>query len=202
MLTSRPAAPAEPSGVDRRAFPRLAVDLPVRVVSAEHVSDGRTVDASERGLLVDLAEPFTMLARRVQVEVELPNEGWTGIEADVVRREAVSEGRVLVALRLHDPEAETEAPRPRKRRSRAKPKPPRPREVVEAELRGLGGLAYEQALLAPEAEPSESIIAWVNALAAELGEGPIPMAATNRGLMGELVRLHRRLAARGAEGGR
>ena len=195
MLTSRVPPSGTDPAVERRSFPRLAVDLPVRVVSAEHVSEGRTIDASERGLLVDLAGPFTMLARRVTVELELPEGGWMTLVAEVVRREAGDHDRWLVALRLADPEAEAVMPRPRRRRSRAKPKPPRPRAVIEAELRGLGGLVYEQALLAPGAEPGESVITWVNQLAGELGAGPVAIAPTNRELMAELVALHRRVAA-------
>ena len=41
-------------------------------------------------------------------------------------------------------------PAPPRRRSRAKPKPPRPRIVVMSDLRALGGLLYEQAVLDAE----------------------------------------------------
>lgn len=86
----------------------------------------------------------------------------------------------------------TTAPR---RRSRAKPKPPRPRIVVISELRGLGGLVLEQALLDRSAEPQVSLVAWANRLAMELDvEGP-GAPANYRDLMQSIVEINRRAAA-------
>lgn len=82
-----------------------------------------------------------------------------------------------------------------RRRSRAKPKPPRPRLVIVSELRGLGGVVLEQALLDPRATPQPSLVAWANRLAAELdvlGPGSPP---TYRALMKEIVEVHRRAEA-------
>ena len=84
---------------------------------------------------------------------------------------------------------------PSRRRSRAKPKPPRPRLVVISELRGLGGLVLEQALLDGSAEPQASLVAWANRLAMELdvdGPGTPP---TYRDLMQCIVAINRRAAA-------
>ena len=60
------------------------------------------------------------------------------------------------------------ATRTRSRR-RAKPRPPRPRPVLMAELRGLGGLVLEQALMDASAQPVTSILEWADQLAGELG---------------------------------
>lgn len=82
-----------------------------------------------------------------------------------------------------------------RRRSRAKPKPPRPRLVIVSELRGLGGVVLEQALLDARATPQPSLVAWANRLAAELdvlGPGNPP---TYRALMKEIVEVHRRAEA-------
>lgn len=82
-----------------------------------------------------------------------------------------------------------------RRRSRAKPKPPRPRLVVVSELRGLGGVVLEQALLDARATPQASLVAWANRLASELdvvGPGNPP---TYRALMKAVVEVHRRAEA-------
>jgi hypothetical protein len=84
---------------------------------------------------------------------------------------------------------------PPKRRSRAKPKPARPRIVVVSELRGLGGLVLEQALLDGAAEPQPSLVAWANRLAAELDVTGIGCPADYRELMREIVAINRRAAA-------
>jgi hypothetical protein len=82
-----------------------------------------------------------------------------------------------------------------KRRSRAKPKPARPRIVVISELRGLGGLVLEQALLDGTAEPRPSLVRWANRLAAELDVAGIEAPADYRELMREIVAVNRRAAA-------
>jgi hypothetical protein len=84
--------------------------------------------------------------------------------------------------------------RPR-RRSRAKPKPPRPRLVVTTELRGLGGVVLEQALLDGDAEPQISLIDWANRLAAELDVQGVGSPASYRELMQGIVKVNRRAAA-------
>ena len=83
-------------------------------------------------------------------------------------------------------------PRPRRRRSRAKPRPPRPRAVVIAELRGLGGLVLEQALLEGDAEPLPSLVSWSNRLAMELQVAGLGEPGTYRDLMQGIVDVNRR----------
>lgn len=85
-------------------------------------------------------------------------------------------------------------PAPR-RRSRAKPKPPRPRLVVVSELRGLGGVVLEQALLEARATPQASLVAWANRLAAELDVAGPGNPPTYRALMKGIVEVHRRAEA-------
>lgn len=82
-----------------------------------------------------------------------------------------------------------------RRRSRAKPKPPRERLVVISELRGLGGLVLEQALLDATAAPQASLVAWASRLATELDVLGPGSPATNRAFMKEIVAVHRRAEA-------
>ena len=84
---------------------------------------------------------------------------------------------------------------PTRRRSRAKPKPPRQRIVVTSELRGLGGLVLEQALLDGTAEPQTSLVVWANRLAAELDVAGVGSPADYRELMKAIVAVNRRAAA-------
>lgn len=93
------------------------------------------------------------------------------------------------------PAARTAAATPSRRRSRAKPKPPRVRIVVMSELRGLGGLVVEQALLDGAAQPQASLVAWANRLAAELDVEGVGAPATYRELMHCIVGVNRRAAA-------
>ncbi len=90
------------------------------------------------------------------------------------------------------PHEHATTPRPRRRRSRAKPRPPRARAVVIAELRGLGGLVLEQALLDGEAEPLSSLIGWSNLLAMELQVEGLGEPGTYRDLMQGIVEVNRR----------
>lgn len=89
----------------------------------------------------------------------------------------------------------TAAPAPARRRSRAKPKPPRPRLVIVSELRGLGGVVLEQALLDARAVPQASLVAWANRLAAELDVAGPGNPPTYRALMKAIVEVHRRAEA-------
>jgi len=84
---------------------------------------------------------------------------------------------------------------PSRRRSRAKPKPPRMRIVVISELRGLGGLVLEQALLDGTAEPQARLVSWANHLAAELDVDGAGTPATYRELMQSIVAINRRASA-------
>ena len=82
-----------------------------------------------------------------------------------------------------------------RRRSRAKPKPPRRRIVVVSELRGLGGLVLEHALLDATASPQESLVIWANRLAFELGVDGVGEPPTYRDLMQAIVAVNRRAEA-------
>jgi hypothetical protein len=84
---------------------------------------------------------------------------------------------------------------PARRRSRAKPKPPRQRLVVTSELRGLGGLVLEQALLDGTAEPQRSLVAWANRLAAELDVEGAGSPPSYRDLMQRIVEINNRAKA-------
>jgi hypothetical protein len=82
-----------------------------------------------------------------------------------------------------------------RRRSRAKPKPPRQRIVVRSELKGLGGLVLELALLDGTAEPQRSVIEWANRLAAELDVEGVGRPADYRELMHAIVEISHRADA-------
>lgn len=102
-----------------------------------------------------------------------------------------------MSLRRLAPSAGTitsEAPvaRTSRRRSRAKPRPPRPQAVILAELKGLGGLVHEQALMDAGAQPQVSLIEWTNRLAAELHTDGVESPATYRNLLMGIVAVNRR----------
>jgi hypothetical protein len=85
----------------------------------------------------------------------------------------------------------SQAAAPARSRRRAKPRPPRPRPVLMAELRGLGGLVLEQALMDASAQPVTSILEWADQLAGELGVEKELHAATYADLMQSIVRVNR-----------
>ena len=64
--------------------------------------------------------------------------------------------------------------------------------MVIAELRGLGGLVLEQALVDGQAEPVPSLVAWANRLAAELQVEGFPTPPSYRDLMQCVVAVNRR----------
>lgn len=86
----------------------------------------------------------------------------------------------------------SDVPAKPRRRSRAKPRPPRQRAVVIAELRGLGGLVLEQALLEADARPLPSLIAWIDRLSRELDQGAARVAQTYSELMHQITEVGRR----------
>lgn len=85
-----------------------------------------------------------------------------------------------------------------RRRSRAKPKPPRSRAVITAELRGLGGLVLEQALLDATAAPLTSLLEWANRLATELNVEGVGAPEDYREMLRAIVEVNKR-AERAAE---
>lgn len=88
--------------------------------------------------------------------------------------------------------AETAPVRTTRRRSRAKPRPPRARAVVLAELKGLGGLVHEQALLDAAALPQTSLVEWANRLAGELQVDGVGSPSSYRDLLWAIVEVNRR----------
>jgi hypothetical protein len=88
-----------------------------------------------------------------------------------------------------------QAATPARSRRRAKPRPPRPRPVLMAELRGLGGLVLEQALMDSTAQPVTSLLDWADKLAGELGVETGDRAATYSQLMQSIVRVNRQALA-------
>lgn len=72
--------------------------------------------------------------------------------------------------------------------------PTRSRDVAIAELRGLGGLVLEQALVDAVASPLPSLVEWGNRLAAELGVEGVGYPCTYRDLMCGVASINRRAA--------
>lgn len=68
----------------------------------------------------------------------------------------------------------------------------RSRDVAIAELRGLGGLVLEQALVDSVASPLPSLVDWGNRLAAELGVEGVGRPGTYRELMCGVASVNRR----------
>ncbi len=131
---------------ERRRAPRIPLDAPLTLVAPRgRRSPGRTVNASERGLLVDCRD-LPQLAPEEDVSVRLGvGDGEFEIPASVVR---IEEARGWVALRFTGPAKRVErGPVRRVRRSRARPKEPRARAEVRAELHALASLTYEHALV-------------------------------------------------------
>jgi hypothetical protein len=79
-----------------------------------------------------------------------------------------------------------------RRRSRAKARPPRAYAVICAELRGLGGLVLEQALLDATEAPLESLCEWANRLARELDVEGVGAPQDYRCLLHAIVEMNKR----------
>ncbi len=73
--------------------------------------------------------------------------------------------------------------------------PGRGREVAIAELRGLGGVVLEQALVDGVGTPLPSLVAWGNRLADELGVDGLGRPGTYRELMRGVASINRRAGA-------
>lgn len=80
---------------DRRAHPRVDVDVPARVHAAGPGVDVRAVNISEGGIL--LAGTGFPSVDQVRVEIELAELGWHEFDAQVVRREGAGGGERLAA---------------------------------------------------------------------------------------------------------
>jgi len=175
---------------ERRRAPRIPLDAPLTLLGPQgRRSRGRTVNASERGLLVDCAE-LPPLTPEEDVSVRLGvGEGEFEIPAAVVR---IEEARGWVALRFTGPAKRVQrGPVRRVRRSRARPKEPRARSEARAELRAIASLAYEHALVDAAASPADSLLSWAERLTDELGIEGIGRPADNRELLHAMVRVVR-----------
>ena len=76
---------------------------------------------------------------------------------------------------------------------------PRTREQILAELRGLGGLVLEQALLDSTARPLKSLMDWTGRLAAELGESMPERVQNYPDLLRLILTISRRAGATPAD---
>jgi hypothetical protein len=184
------------------------VGIPATVTCGRLRAAGRVVNASETGLLVELAERLPFVDADVVVSLELPETGRRDLEAAVVRRAVGEGGRMLLGVRLLEPRpaparrtggapAGPAPPKRRVRRDRASAPPapaaPRPRAVALAELRAVGTRAYELALDDPGAQAPAALVAWTARLAEELGVPPAPAAPrVARDLVAALSELSRR----------
>lgn len=86
--------PDSPHENERRRHRRLRTDLAARVRAANWVSEGRAVDLSEGGVLIDGIGPES---GEVQIELQLDGGSWHRIDAEVVRFDAVVGGGRLAA---------------------------------------------------------------------------------------------------------
>ena len=84
---------------DRRAFPRFATSMRARISDGDGPSvDGEVINISEGGVLIDGAQ--MPLHGRVRIELELDEQGWQVIDAEVVRSVIDSEGPGQLAARF------------------------------------------------------------------------------------------------------
>jgi hypothetical protein len=67
---------------------------------------------------------------------------------------------------------------------------------VAAELRGLGGLVLEQALIDRRAQPISSLVEWTNRLAEELGVAGVGTPDSYAHLLRAIVKVNRGAEAR------
>lgn len=182
-----PMSTLSPSA-DRRRAPRVPVDAMVTIADDDRTWSARTVNASERGLLVAVSDVSGIVAGgAMQLRLDLGG-ALVDVPAEVVRVETV---RGWVAFRFTgDPaRVRTGGPRRRIRKSRARPRAPRPRVQVRAELRSLSALVYEQALMDADAQPVDTLLTWADGLAGELGVEGVGLPPHNRALLHLMVRI-------------
>lgn len=113
-------------------------------------------------------------------------------------RETGNEGNLMALIGMTSTATTASRPKPR-RRSRAKARPPRAYAVICAELRGLGGLVLEQALLDGTQAPLGSLCEWADRLAGELGVEGVGQPGDYRGLLHAIVEMNKRAEVRHAE---
>ena len=183
ILTPRGTTTAD----ERRQWPRLPMDADVTLTGAGGRSPARTVNASERGLLLQVADiAWIVESAELRVRIDLDG-GSADVPCEVVR---VETERRWVAVRFTGPPERVErGPRRRVRKSRAAPRAARPFPEVRAELRSLAALVYEQALMDAGAAPVETLLTWADRLAGELHVDGVARPPDNRALLHAMVRL-------------
>ena len=90
----------DPHQDERRASPRLDVQLPARLQVGDDVIDAQTIDISHDAVLIG-GEDFPS-AREVFIEIELAELGWQRLAADVVRRQDDEDEGVRMAATFAD----------------------------------------------------------------------------------------------------
>ncbi len=80
---------------ERRANPRVDVQLPARLHVGDDVIDAQTIDISHDAVLIG-GDDFPS-ANEVYIEIELAELGWQRLAADVVRRNDVGDDGVQMA---------------------------------------------------------------------------------------------------------
>jgi hypothetical protein len=84
-----------PSEGDRRATPRVDVQLPARLHVGDEVIDAETIDISHDAVLIG-GDDFPS-GTEVHIEIELAELGWQRLAADVVRQGSQGDSDHLAA---------------------------------------------------------------------------------------------------------
>lgn len=87
-------------GDERRAVPRVDVQLNARLHVGDDVIDAQTIDISNDAVLIG-GEDFPS-GTEVYIEIELAELGWQRLAADVVRRHEVGDEGVRMAATFAD----------------------------------------------------------------------------------------------------
>lgn len=85
---------------ERRAVPRVDIQLPARLHVGDDVIDAQTIDISHDAVLIG-GDDFPS-GSEVYIEIELAELGWQRLAADVVRRQEVGDEGVQMAATFAD----------------------------------------------------------------------------------------------------
>jgi len=85
----------QPSEGDRRATPRVDLQLPARLHVGDEIIDAETIDISHDAVLIG-GDDFPS-GTEVHIEIELAELGWQRLAADVVRRGSQGDNDHLAA---------------------------------------------------------------------------------------------------------
>ncbi|HSJ74451.1 MAG TPA: PilZ domain-containing protein [Miltoncostaeaceae bacterium] len=175
--------PTPARSLERRGEPRVPVLIPAWIGDGHARSSGQVVDASVRGLLVELGEPPLFAGRDVTVTLALPRSGLRELAGTVVRRQCRDDGRVALAVRLAAPLTLAAADAPGRRPAVPCGSGSRPRAVAAAELCELGTGALELTASGQAAPVPRPVAQWLEHLSAELGGPSAPAPRTARDLI-------------------